>query len=200
MNNTDATKDIDEQEKPATVASLVWEMIKFIFIASIIIITVRVFIAQPFIVEGPSMYPTFTTGDYLIVDQLSYRLRSPVRGEIVVVRDPRTTTMFLIKRVIGLPGETISIKGGVITIENEGIGESTRFTLSEPYITSKKAGASLKKTLKDDEFFILGDNRAASLDSRFFGPVNENLVVGRALLRLFPPTKASVLPGRHLYW
>jgi len=195
MHESHTTQKQEDQNEPTTTKALVWEVIKFFLIAALIVIPVRVFIAQPFLVDGPSMEPTFSTGDYLIVDQLTYRFREPERGEIAIIRDPRTPGLFLIKRIIGLPHETVSISNGKITITST--ENPIGIALEEPYILYEKSGESLEETLNSGQYFVMGDNRAASLDSRFLGPIKESLITGRALLRLFPPVKAAVLPGSY---
>jgi len=140
----------------------VWEFIKFTAIAILIVVPIRLWVAQPFIVNGASMEPTFENGNYLIIDELSYHFRQPEKNEVIVFRYPLDPSKFFIKRIIGLPGETIE--------SNE-----------------------QKITLGQNEYFVEGDNRLASSDSRIWGPVPENLIVGRVFIRLWPLTQAVVL-------
>jgi len=168
------------------------EFFKFIIIASVIVLPIRMFIAQPFIVSGESMFPTFHNGEYLIVDQLSYYLRQPQRGEVLIFRYPEDPSKFFIKRIIALPNEEVKINNGVVTItnnENEG-----GFVLNEPYVKEIFHTTETYKT-KADEYFVMGDNRNRSSDSRVWGKVPKKLLVGRAYLRLFPVANASFLPG-----
>jgi signal peptidase I len=151
------------------------------------------FIAQPFIVSGASMNETFHSGDYLIVDQVRYYFESPKRGEVVVFRYPKDPSKHFIKRVIGVPGDTVSIIGGVVTISNETSPDG--FVLDEPYITSMQPAAPLTETLGPREYFVMGDNRDHSSDSRAWGVLQEERIVGRALVRLFPPSDFDYLPG-----
>lgn len=139
------------------------ELIRFALIAALIVIPFRLFIAQPFLVSGNSMVPTFHNGDYLIVDELSYRFRAPSRGDIVIFRSPVEPKKHLIKRIIGIPGDTMD---------------------------SLTLGAS--------EYFVEGDNRAESFDSRYWGALPGKLITGRALLRLWPPTVIAWLPGANI--
>jgi len=196
MDNPHTIQNPEIQNEPVTTKSLVWEVVKFFLIAALIVLPIRIFIAQPFLVDGPSMEPTFSTGDYLIVDQLTYRFREPERGEIAIIHDPRAPGLFLIKRIIGLPNETISISHGKVTITSE--ENPVGLTLDEPYILYEKPEETFEETLGDSQYFVMGDNRPASLDSRFLGPIKESLITGRALLRLFPPVKAAVLPGSYM--
>ncbi len=158
----------------------------------LMVFLVRTFIAQPFVVSGASMQPTFETGEYLIVDQLSYELSNPHRGDVIIFKYPLIPTRFFIKRVIGLPGETIKITGEKVEIKE--VGSDTFMTLDEPYIELTKDSLT-ELTLASDEYFVMGDNRQASLDSRTWGPLKESFIVGRAFVRLFPITKVDFLPG-----
>lgn len=169
-----------------------WEIIKFTVITAAIVLPVRYFIAQPFIVSGASMEPNFYEHEYLIVDELSYLFRSPQRGEVVIFRFPENPSMFFIKRIIGLPGETIDIVNGKITITNKQ-GQSQ--TLNEPYALGFTTTEINHTTLAADEYFVVGDHREVSYDSRRWGPVKINLIRGRAWLRLLPPTKINYLPA-----
>lgn len=171
----------------------VWETIRFIVIALIIVVPIRFFIAQPFIVSGESMDPTFQTGQYLIVDELSYNIGNPKRGDVAIFKYPKNPTQYFIKRVIGLPGETVSITEGHVSIKDS-LGK-VALELSEPYVEFTKNDTT-DYTLGLGEYFMMGDNRAGSFDSRAWGPVQKNLFIGKAFLRLFPFTKISVLPGQ----
>lgn len=159
----------------------------------VLIILVRIFVAEPFLVYGSSMEPNFETGDYLIVDELTYKLESPKRGDVVVLRPPMDLSKHYIKRIIGLPGETISVNGSVVVIKNKEHPEG--FTLSEPYITFQSDRVS-NYTLNDHEYFVMGDNRAVSSDSRIWGPLPDNLITGRALIRILPLKEVGILPGK----
>jgi len=169
------------------------EFISFILLTLAIVLPIRFFIAQPFIVSGESMDPTFATGQYLIVDQLTYRLDEPDRGDVIVFRLPQEPSRFLIKRLIGLPGETVKIVGTQVSVKE--IDSDNFRDLSENYITHEKE-ANLEEILGEGEYFVLGDNRANSLDSRFFGTIDEKFLVGRALVRLFPFNKMDWKPGK----
>jgi len=189
-NNLQTTDSAPEQ----TTGGIVWEVVKFFFIAAIIVLPIRIFIAQPFIVSGHSMDPTFANGQYLIVDQLSYHLGSPERGDVVILRYPLNPSTFFIKRIIGLPNETVTIKDGVVSITSK--TNELGFTLDEPYIELAKT-ENHTKVLGDDEYFVMGDNRAASSDSRVWGAAPEDLIIGKAFLRLLPVSQAAVLPGAY---
>ena len=168
------------------------ELLKFAAIAIIIVIPIRVFIAQPFIVNGSSMVPTFEDGDYLIVDEISYRFNNPERGDVVVFRYPNDPIKFFIKRIIGLPGETLKIVGSKVSIRHNKTEDEE---LYESYVVYP-AQNNIEITLNDDEFFVMGDNRAQSSDSRSWGPMPKKFLVGRALIRLLPPNQIGYLPGK----
>lgn len=157
------------------------DLLRFIILTIIIVVPTRALIAQPFIVSGVSMVPSFEDGEYLIIDELSYHFRAPERGEVIVFRYPKDPSKFFIKRVIGLPGEKVKVAGGNILIEQ---GEK-QFMLSEPYITDHNLG-SAEATLGEGEYFVMGDNRSMSLDSRAWGAVPVDNIKGRVLVRLFP--------------
>lgn len=171
------------------------EIVRFALIALIIVVPVRMFIAQPFIVSGASMEETFHGGEYLIVDQLSYYFEEPKRGEVIIFRYPRDPSKFFIKRIIGVPGDTLTINGNVVTIINDENPEGV--TLQEPYITTMQPNAHITETLGDLEYFVMGDNRDASSDSRMWGVLTRDKIVGRAFLRLFPVNEVGVFPGSY---
>jgi signal peptidase I len=168
------------------------EIVRFALIAVIIVVPLRLYIAQPFIVSGASMSPTFETGEYLIIDELFYRFHEPRRGDVVVFRFPQNPSKFFIKRIIGLPNETVKTQNGAVVVQNAAHPEG--LVLHEPYLAAETV-TFRPVTLSDTEYFVLGDNRTASSDSRIWGPLPENLIVGRALVRLFPVARADVLPG-----
>ena len=171
------------------------EIVRFSVVALLIVLPIRIFIAQPFIVSGASMETTFSTGQYLIVDQLTYQLEDPVRGEVIVFRYPKDPSKFFIKRIIGIPGDTVSISGRNVTISNEAHPDGV--LLDESYVLDMKPSAALTETLGENEYFVMGDNRDASSDSRSWGVLQRDKIVGRAFLRLFPFSKVGVFPGKH---
>jgi signal peptidase I len=174
---------------------MVGEIIRFSLIALLIVLPIRLFIAQPFIVSGASMETTFATGQYLIVDQLTYHFDEPQRGDVIVFRYPKDPSKFFIKRVIGIPGDTIHISGREVTLSNAEHPDGV--LLDESYILDMKPSATLSETLGENEYFVMGDNRDASSDSRAWGVLQRDKIVGRAFLRLFPLTEVGVFPGEH---
>jgi signal peptidase I len=169
-----------------------WELARFALLAIAIVIPIRMFIAQPFIVSGSSMVPTFTNGEYLIVDELSYKLGEPERGDVVIFRYPNDQKKFFIKRIIGLPNEIVEIDGSTITITNEETEEKIK--LDEPYVKNISEN-NIRFELRDDEYYVMGDNRTASSDSRYWGAVPKKLLIGKAFLRLLPISRIDLAPG-----
>ena len=172
----------------------IWEWIKVIVIALLIAIPVRYFIAEPFVVDGASMDPTFKTGHFLIIDRLSYRFKEPKRGDVIVFRYPNNPSTFYIKRIIGLPGESISLQNGVVKINHS----STTDSLREPYIVDiHKSYDNAEFSLNKDQYFVMGDNRAESSDSRTWGPLDKKFIIGRPAFRVLPINKISTYPGEY---
>ncbi len=168
-----------------------FEIIRFALITLVIVVPIRAYVAQPFVVNGDSMIPSFHNGEYLIIDELSYHFRAPERGEVVVFRFPNDPSKFFIKRVIGLPGESVVIKDDRISI----VDGLKVITLNESYIDHSDPYRPIKVDLAEEEYFVMGDNRDVSSDSRVWGPLSEDLIKGRVLLRLLPVNKITFLPG-----
>jgi signal peptidase I len=169
------------------------EIIKFTVISILVVAPIRFFIAQPFIVRGESMDPTFADGQYLIVDEITYRSHLPERGDVVVFKYPKDESKYFIKRIIGLPGETIKINNGKVSIFSTDHPEGIE--LNEPYI-KELSFENTTETLGKDEYFAMGDNRSNSLDSRIWGPLPTRNITGRVLVRLFPFQNAGLFPGK----
>lgn len=181
-------------ESPKEKKQSFWELVRFAILAVIIVVPIRIFIAQPFIVSGSSMFPTFENGDYLIVDELSYHLNDPQRYDVAVFRYPNNPDKFFIKRIIGLPSETVEIRGNDVTIINKENPDG--FQVEQPFVTNK-GNNDMRFELKEGEYFVMGDNRSASSDSRYWGAVNRDLFSGRALVRLLPVNEIGILPGNY---
>jgi signal peptidase I len=164
----------------------VFEVLETVVIAVAAVFIVRSFIAQPFLVSGSSMEPTFNNGNYLLVDELTYDFRSPERGEVIVFKYPNDPNTYFIKRVIGLPGETVSIKNNQIDVT----GKDGTQILHESYIVQKTDMADSVRTLGNDEYFVMGDNRNFSFDSRNWGPLPKGDIVGVVRFRLWPFNEA----------
>jgi len=134
------------------------------------------------------MEPNYYQGDYLIVDQLSYRFNEPKRGQVVVFHSPRPPQRRFIKRIIGLPGETVYLEEGIIYVENE----EGRKSLDEMQYLEIETPGEFRETLSENEYFVLGDNRESSLDSRSWGAVPADNIIGKVTIQLSPfPTLAE---------
>lgn len=191
IKKVDPSVRIQEQGKKK---NSLWELVRVILLAVVIVLPIRLFIAQPFIVSGTSMVPTFHDSEYLIVDEISYRVEDPKRGDVIVFRFPHNPSIFYIKRVIGLPGETVEIEKGVVTIKNEENPDGIK--IDEPYVSAiVDDGRDMTVTLKETEYFVLGDNRPASSDSRSWGPLDEKYIIGRTLVRVLPIKEFGIFPG-----
>ncbi len=184
------TKQVHVQEEES-----IWDLIRFALVVLVIALGVRFFIAQPFVVSGSSMVPTFQDKNYLIVDELTYHFTTPARGDVVVFHPPgQPKGVYYIKRVIGLPGETISVQNGVVTITNS--EHPNGWVLTEPYISAETT-MNVTKEIGADEYFVMGDNRPFSSDSRTWGVLPKANITGRAFLRLFPLKTLNALPGEY---
>ena len=171
-----------------------WELFKVVVISLAIIIPVRYYLIKPFYVKGASMEPTFFDHEYLIINEISYHFEEPQRGDPVVFRYPLDTRQHFIKRVIGLPGETVHISGGEIRVSNDAHPEGV--VLDEIYLAQGiVTHGEIEVTLGSDQYYLLGDNRVASLDSRVFGPVDRSLIVGKTLLRGWPLDRVGLVTG-----
>lgn len=177
-----------------------FEIVKIIVFSLAIIIPVRMFVVQPFIVEGDSMTPNFHDGEYLIVDEISYRFKEPQRGDVVIFHPPLAPNVYYIKRIIGRPGETVELKNGKIYIYNQEFPKGQVIDESG-YLTQHQVNEESRVTLSEAQYYVMGDNRANSLDSRRLGPITMDHIKGKALLRAFPfseftlfKTPANILP------
>ena len=195
-------KETFDDEEVYGVGRFLWEIVKIIILALIIIIPVRVFFFQPFFVQGASMEPNFHDGEYLVVGEFGYKetsvgfagtslftvmpFKELHRGDPVVFRPPGITGQFFIKRVVGLPGETVEINNSHIIIKNT--QSPSGFVLNERtyLLPSVETTGDRVITLGADEYFLLGDNRTASKDSRAFGPVSKDRITGKVILRAWP--------------
>ncbi len=171
----------------------------YVVVAVGIAVFVRFFIAAPYLVDGPSMEETFHDNDYLIVDRLTYSLGLPERGDVVVFKVPTQSGQTLIKRIVGLPGETITVGAASVVIANA--DNPKGFTLDEPYISRENMGGAegMTITLAPDHYFVMGDHRSVSYDSRSWGTLPGENIVGRVMVRLYPLSDIGFLPGEARY-
>lgn len=183
MSDIDVKQD---QNSQGGKLSFIWETAKIIIISLAIILPIRYYLVQPFFVKGASMEPSFEDKDYLLIDELSYRFNPPKRGEIIVFRYPYDDEHpFYIKRIIGLPNETVEIRNNTVKIFDD--DHKNGFILKETYLDSfQKTLGDVIVRLKSDEYFVMGDNRLQSSDSRRWGTLNKKFITGRAMIRLWP--------------
>lgn len=206
-NNSNLNNNVDDAEKYYGVGGFILEIIKIVILAFVIIVPIRVFLFQPFFVQGASMEPNFEDGEYLIVNELGYKntavgvggnnlvevqpFKEIKRQQPVVFRYPLDTGKFFIKRIIGLPGEKVEIKNGSVIIYNS--QSPNGFVLDEKsYLSSSIRTVPDSVTmLKNDEYFVMGDNRSFSSDSRAWGPVPKKDIIGLVLFRAWPLSRLS---------
>lgn len=167
------------------------EVLEIAVIAVAAVFIVRTFLVQPFLVSGTSMYPTFSNGDYVLTDELTYRIRPPERGEVVVFHDVSDPSTYLIKRIIGLPGERVVINNDTVTIYDK--QDPNGFVLKEPYLPpGTVTSGNIDITLSSSSYFMMGDNRAVSYDSRSWGPLPAANIVGLVRFRLWPLSAMAI--------
>ena len=175
---------------------LLKDLFTLAFLIVVVVIPIRLFVISPFVVDGESMHPTFENLDYLIVDEAIYDFKAPARGDVIVFRYPGNPSIFYIKRIIGLPGETVFINHGVVTITTT---SGNHITLAEPYIVDEDATYTRVTSLSAGEYFVMGDNRPNSSDSRVWGVLPRANIIGRVDLRLLPVSKGGFFPGATTY-
>ncbi|OIP79410.1 MAG: signal peptidase I [Parcubacteria group bacterium CG08_land_8_20_14_0_20_48_21] len=189
-------ENFTREQQPSFIKSakdFISELVSVVVIALCIIIPVRFFLIQPFYVKGASMEPNFFDHEYLIINEISYRLGEPKRGDIVVFRYPDDRRQFFIKRIIGLPNEQIAIREGKVWIAMRGSDDLS--VLNEPYLspgTIVNSPETKPLTLGPDEYFVMGDNRNQSMDSRIFGTVKKELLIGKTWIRGWPFDRITV--------
>jgi signal peptidase I len=175
----------EDATKQATVKDFFIELLQVVIVALAIIIPVRYFFIKPFYVKGASMEPSFFDHEYLVIDEISYRFKEPVRGDIIVFRYPKDPKQYFIKRIVGLPGETVQITGNEVFING--------VRVQEDYLAEgEQTRGEIVVTLLPEEYFVLGDNRSFSLDSRSFGPLPRQYIVGKTWIRGWPFNKVMV--------
>lgn len=174
------------------VASFVGDLIETFVMAGAIFVVVYFFLVQPHQVTGSSMLPNFSDGEYILTDKVSYHFRLPKRGDVIVFKAPKNQEKDFIKRIIALPGEKIKLEKGEIFINQEKLEEnylpSTIITLPKSLV-----GEGQETVIPLDEYFVFGDNRQHSSDSRDWGTVPQGLIIGRAWLRYWPLNKISLI-------
>jgi signal peptidase I len=168
------------------------ELAEVVIISLAIILPIRYFLIQPFYVKGASMEPTFDDHEYLIIDEISYRFREPERGDVVVFRYPYDPRQYFIKRIVGLPGETVRVADSAVAIMNENVPDGFVLDESAYLVPGTVTSGTRSARLEEDEYFVLGDNRSSSLDSRTFGPLPKENIVGRVWIRGWPLDRLEI--------
>ena len=171
----------------------VLDLAKIFAVALLIFGSVRYFLFKPFLVKGASMEPNYDDGQYLVIDEISYRFSSPQRGDVVVFKYPLDPSQYYIKRIIGLPGETVEVTDGKVIVYNQQHPEGQALNEGDYLNKSVFTPFEGRHKLLTDEYFVIGDNRAASYDSRKWGPVKKNLIVGKVWLRAWPFDAVQVM-------
>jgi signal peptidase I len=200
MNINNGEINFENQTKPSKWKerlSFVLEIMKTVIISLAIILPIRYFLIQPFMVDGASMEPNFHNSDYLIIDEISYRFGTPQRGQVVVFKNPDNTKEYFIKRVIGLPGETVRIQDGKVFIKKVGSDEFTQ--IQENYLSKNLTTMSVGEDIivPSNYYFVLGDNRPNSRDSRYFGAIPEDLITGKVWLRGYPFNRVKLFTNEN---
>jgi signal peptidase I len=195
-------ESVNDESPAHALGSFIWELIKVLVLALVIIVPLRVFIAEPFIVSGSSMVPNFHNREYLIIDKITYRFTEPNRGDVIVFKYPKNPSQYFIKRIIGLPGEKLEVKDGHVIVYNKEHPDGE--VLPEEYLSDENStfnpfGRDEVISLGSDEFYVLGDNRQASSDSRSWGVLPRKNFVGRAWFRVFPLDNLGFLTSGHSY-
>lgn len=180
-------------EEKSTIWSTIVDVIETIVVAAAIFVVVYLFLLQPHQVQGASMKPNFNSGEYILTDKISYRFSEPDRGDVIVFTSPTDPDVDFIKRIIGLPGEKVKITDGKVVIIND--QNKNGFVLEEPYeiqgptAGGKEAPQNTEIPIDDNQYFVLGDNRLESFDSRSWGTLPRKNIIGKAWLRYWPLNK-----------
>lgn len=195
IHNELSQKEADAEARSAVVLVYIAEFVKIFIVAAAIILPIRLFLVQPYYVKGSSMEPNFFENEYLIVDKISVNFQKLKRGEVIVFRFPKAEQKFLIKRVIGLPGEKVEACGNTIRVWNNEYLQG--ITLSEnPYTPRQFSPQMFQRCVTEQvgehEYFVLGDNRPASYDSSIFGTIPDDHITGRVIFRGLPVEKVKI--------
>jgi len=194
--NSELLNDLPLEHNPTKdFLYFLWDLIKTGVVVFLIAFSIRHFLIQPFIVDGGSMLPTLIDDEYLLAEKLSYLMGEPKRGDIIIFKYPKNPTNNYIKRVIGLPGETVEIDDNKVTIRTH--KDATGEILDETYLPSNTQTLSpdqkkITLTLDDGEYFVMGDNREHSSDSREWGVMPEENIIARAWLTIKPLDKFGI--------
>lgn len=192
----------EQQEFYSGIFDFIKEIVKVVIISALIVIPIRYYLIQPFFVSGSSMVPQFHNGEYLIIDEFSYRNNPPQRGDVIIFRYPKDPSQFYIKRIIGMPGETIQIKDEKVIVYDKArqlypwglVLDETSYLIND-----ERTKGNIDLTLEDNQYFVMGDNRQASSDSRLWGPVDKKFIIGKVWVRAWPFNEAKVFSEKITY-
>lgn len=162
------------------------DLVKIALLAFIVVWPIHHFVFQPFYVVGPSMEPSFYDQEYLIIDEITYRFHEPQRGEVIIFASPNDPKDHLIKRLIALPGEKVVVKKGSVYVYNDDLPQGIKLNEADYLFSGTNTQGQIEIELADDEYYVLGDNRNVSMDSRLFGPIKREAITGRAWFRGWP--------------
>ncbi|HOO96759.1 MAG TPA: signal peptidase I [Caldisericia bacterium] len=182
-------------EKDKTRKSVEWGVITVV--AVLLALSIRMFVIEPRLVQMSSMFPTIEDGDFVLVNKLAYATNSPKRNDIIVFEPANSAGDDYIKRIVGLPGEWIEVAGGHVTINGVELTEAGNFNFIEPeggLPNPEDPKNQVGVRLQEDEFYVLGDNSSQSRDSRAFGPIKGNQIIGRAFITFMPINRVHILP------
>ena len=184
--------DVDFLEVGKNILNFVMDILETIVFVGSLFIVVYLFVAQPNHVKGASMDPTFGSGDYIFTSKITYKMRIFQRGDVIVFKSPHNPDIEYIKRIIGVPGDVVMVKDSEVYVNGQ--------RLKEDYIAAKtnlweggfsKNGEGTKIT--EGMLYVMGDNRPRSSDSREFGPITQESVIGQVFYRYFPPNKVGAI-------
>lgn len=162
-----------------------YEIVKTVALVFLIAFLIRYFLIQPFVIEGYSMEPNFHNNEYILVDMISYHFKQPQRGDIIVFKFPQKPSVSYIKRIIGIPEDCIEVKGGQ-TYLNDHLLDESYLAANTPTLVGGQNGLDYKKCLGSNDFFVMGDNREHSSDSREWGVVPRSNIIGKTWLIIYP--------------
>lgn len=186
--------EIDFLEVGKSILNFVMDILETIVFVGSLFIVVYLFVAQPNQVKGASMDPTFGTGDYIFTSKITYKMRSFHRGDVIVFKSPSNPDIEYIKRIIGIPGDVVMVKDSEVFVNGRHLTETyidAKTNLWEGGFTKNGEGS----TVPEDMLFVMGDNRPRSSDSREFGPITQESVIGQVFYRYFPPSKVGAIPN-----
>ncbi len=174
----------------------IFDFLQSIVVVMAIMVMIYLFVMSPQEIKGASMEPSFVNGEYILTNKILFKLRDPERGDVVIFKSPSNPEIDYIKRIIGLPADTVSLKNNVIYVNDTKV--------EEPYLAagiSIFGGSYLRENqeviIPEGKYFVMGDNRPHSADSREFGPIPKEDFIGKAFLRYWPFTKLGLVPQPH---